>query len=479
MKTDAPTASTAAEPSSPSDAFRTLPAWTQPWWQDNVLMQPKVWLQLTAVIALLVYSFFGIGIEDADKFAQLAYLLGLVMLGIYGGPVQGVSLRHSTIVWLAVAAIGVALVSWIGSWLLHPDWAESSFKVHRLTAWFAMIPVAVILGGRSRNAHALWGVALAGLLLAPWVAGGGLAEWEQGLTGTRIDFGLHNAQHTAMLYGTAALGLLAFAPRILRRRPSLSAPANWSIRAAWTVALTFSLTAILLTQTRGVWLGLITGLLVLAVAGIVTLHSRFHSRRRIIVAGTAITTVFALVLGFSLFGTMVEHRLQDERQTLTLLQQGELKSIPYSSTGTRIHTWVEALKWIQQRPLIGWGGNGRSLIFDHSQNLPQDIRARFGHLHSSYLDLLVNFGLLGLILLAALVYWLLSRALRFYRAGLMRGSDVLFAFSFATFFAVINGFESYLFFDSGKLVLAIVGGGLLTQLWAAKRRQAEGIMKQQ
>ena len=474
----------AIDPHSATERARPLPRWAQLLWRENALMQPRPWLQLAAALALLLYGFFGIGVDAIpDKSAQLAFLFGLIMLAVYGGPAHTVSLRRSGIVWLAVAAIGVALLSWVGSWILHPHWAESSFKVHRVTGWFAMIPVAVILGGRARNVRTLWLTALAGLICAPWIAGGGFAEWQRGFAGERVDFGLHNAQHTAMFYGAAALGLLAFAPRILRSRSDESKASKaskastlrtWLIRVGWVLAIAFCVTAVVLTQTRGVWLGFIVALLVLCSRWLLLLNRRFKSRRRYIFTGTLITALLALGIGFSLFGEVIEHRLEADRQTLTLLQRGQFDDIPYTSTGVRLHTWAEALQWIRQRPLIGWGGNGRSLIFDHSENLPADIRQRFGHLHNSYLDLTVNFGLLGLAVLGALAYWLLSRTQRYFRAGQLRSSEVSFAVSFTVFFAVINGFESYLFYDSGRLLLAIVGGGMVTRLWAAQRRLAAG-----
>ncbi|WP_295800677.1 O-antigen ligase family protein [uncultured Microbulbifer sp.] len=439
-----------------------------PLWQNNCLMRPKPWLQVAGALALLVYAFFGIALDSLpEKAALLANLFGLAMLAFYGGPVHGVSLRKSTIVWLAVAAIGVAFISWVASWILHPQWAESSFKVHRLTTWFAMIPVAAILGGRERNAHLLWAVALVGLLLSPWIAGGGFAEWQRGLSGERIDFNLLNAQHTAMLFGTAALGLLAFAPRLL------TAPrCSWLCRGLWLLALATCIAAIITTQTRGVWAGFVVALAVLAIAAVVALRQRFKAQRKLIASSAIAACLCALALGYFTLGDIVNKRLAVEHETLQLVQQGDLDKVPYTSAGIRLHTWEVALQWIGERPLVGWGGNGRSLIFDHSTRLPEDIKQRFGHLHNSYLDLLVNFGLLGLALLAALVYWLVSRCLRYYRAGLLPGSSLVFCLSFATFFGVINLFESYLFYDSGRLVLAIVGGGLLTQLWAAKRAAA-------
>ena len=439
-----------------------------PLWQANALMQPKPWLQIAGTLALLVYAFCGIALDAVpEKAALLTNLLGLAMLAFYGRPVNGVSLRKSTIVWLAVAAIGVAFVSWAASWLLHPEWAETSFKVHRLTTWFAMIPVAVILGGQARNVYLMWLVALAGLLLSPWIAGDGFAEWQRGLSGQRIDFNLLNAQHTAMLFGTAMLGLLSFAPRLLT-----ASRCSWLCRAVWLLALTTCIAAVITSQTRGVWAGLAIALLVLVTAAVIALRQRFSTRRTLIAAGAISVCMLAVAVGYFTLGNIVKQRLEAEHQTLQLIQQGELDKVPYTSAGIRLHTWQEAARWIAERPLVGWGGNGRSLIFDHSTRLPEAIKQRFGHLHNSYMDLLVNFGLLGLALLAALVYWLVSRSLRYHRAGLLPGGSLVFCLSFTAFFGVINLFESYLFYDSGRLVLAIVGGGLLTQLWAAKRTQA-------
>ena len=438
------------------------------WWQPNQLLQSRAWLPVIGVPALLIYGFFGISLDDIPgKTGQLAMLCGLLMLAIYGRPADGISLRRSGIVWLALAAILVTLISWGCSWLTHPEWAESSLKVHRLTNWFAIIPIAVLLGGQARNAYTLWLTALCGLLLSPWISGNGWQEWQQGLSGIRVDFGLHNAQHTAMLFGTATLGLLAFAPGILRNRRGC-----WVIRFAWLLALATCITALLLTQTRGGWMGMLFALVVIASAGIVTLRKYFHSHRRYIGAATIATCSAAVLAGYLSLGDIVGQRLQAEQETIALVQQGDTENIPFNSAGIRIHTWVEALEWIAERPLVGWGGNGRSLIFDYSENLPDEIKQRFGHLHNSYLDLMVNFGLLGLLLLAGLVYWLLSRCLRYYQAGLISGSNLVFSLSFTVFFGVINLFESYLFFDSGRYVLALVGGGLLTQLWSAKRQQA-------
>lgn len=47
-----------------------------------------------------------------------------------------------------------------------------------------------------------------------------------------------------------------------------------------------------------------------------------------------------------------------------------------------------------------------------------------------------------------------------------------FCLSFTVFFAVTNVFESYLFYDSGHLAMALVGGGILTRIWISRRAAA-------
>ncbi|MCW8126799.1 O-antigen ligase family protein [Microbulbifer halophilus] len=453
-----------------ADSAGSLPQFLRrglPLWQSNALVQSRSWLQLCAAVALLIYAFFGISLETVpEKAAMLANLLGLVMLAVYGGPVNGFSLRRSAIVWLAVAAIVMALISWSASWLMIPEWAEPSFKVHRVTIWFAMIPVAVILGGRQRNVYLFWGCALLGLLLTPWISGSGVAEWQRGFAGERIDFGLHNAQHAAMLFATAALGISAFIPHFLGRGRRL-------LGLASLVLLAVCIAAVVATQTRGVWAGFIAGALTVAAIWVMELRKLYRRRRRSIFAGAITIAAGILAIGYLALGDIVSQRLAAEHEALQLLQQGQMEKIPdTTSAGVRLHTWREALNWIAEHPLVGWGGNGRSLIFDHSTNLSESIKQNFGHLHNSYLDLLANYGLLGLIVLVALVYWLVSRCLRSYRAGYISTGSFTFCLSFTVFFAVINVFESYLFYDSGHLVMALVGGGILTRIWMSRRAAA-------
>lgn len=426
-------------------------------WQHSIFLQSPPHIYHAGATAVLLFAVFGMTLPNyTENIGMLSYLLGTIILVARGGPI-----KSSPIVWLAIASIGIVLISWGASWITHPHWAETSPKVHRLTYWFAMIPVAILLGGNSENTLKLWGAALLGLTLAPWLSGGGFSEWQNGFSGQRIDFGLHNAEHTAMLYGTTLLGLLALAPRML-------SGSRW-LRIFWFLGIGISVSAVVMSQTRAIWLGLSVGSFTLIILTAIGLY-RYRLAKSRHLAMVAIIAFLAISAGYGLFKDIITERLKTERTTIEMVMQGNItgKNIPYTSTGIRLHSWAAALKWIEQKPFIGWGGNGRKLVIEHSPSLPDYIKANFGHLHSSYFDLLVSFGLLGAALLLSLLLWLLRSSYSAWQQGNLPGDILIFFFTFIPFWLVINGFESYLFYDSGRFVFALVCGGILTHIWAAR-----------
>ena len=365
--------------------------------------------------------------------------------------------RFAAPVKLLLAAALVALLSWGLSRLHHPQWAESSPKVHRLTHWFAFLAVAWLLAGRVRRVLLAWGAGLAGLLVAPWFTGRGGYDWFVGWHGERVDFGLHNAQHATLLFATGLLGLIALAGRCL-------GPGPWRLLRGllWTLATLACAVAVVITQTRGVWLGLAVAVLVmLAAAGLALRRRLSPGPRRRWLTGALLAGVLGLVLAAAC-SPIVEQRLADERQAIAQLSRGQLEGVTGSVAG-RVVSWWAALPWIAERPLVGWGGNGRTLVLTHSPGLPGWIGEEgFRHLHNGYLDTLVNYGLAGLAVLAGLLVWLTREALRARRAGALPADFLLFYMAFLGFWLVVNLFESFLYFSSGDWVFTLVAGGVAT-----------------
>lgn len=96
--------------------------------------------------------------------------------------------------------------------------------------------------------------------------------------------------------------------------------------------------------------------------------------------------------------------------------------------------------------------------------------AKTGHLHSTYVDTLVNFGLLGLALFLGILGWTLVRAWQAWRQDYMSSEMFLFLLAFSIYWLTINLTESYMYYSTGQYAFALVIGGMVTRIW---RMQAD------
>lgn len=416
-----------------------------------------LWLSGIGILALIVYATTRMTLSEIGKPAEAIFIYS----GVAGWLVYGRQLRKSAVLWFLLASVAVPLISWELAHIHHPQLAESSTKVHRLIKWFIFIPVAFWLGGQTKKTFTIWGLALFGILLAPWLAGRGWAELKYGLMGNRVDFSLHNAQHAAMLYAVGVLGLISFSHRIF----TLNNSGCWFKRLLWFLAFMASCFGVIVTQTRGIWLGLCGSSLLF----IIFYFKIFWRGPQKSFYKSAIILLVLTILTFISIGTplkkIVTNRLAVEDTAVMKVFQGEVSDLSYSSVGVRVHTWLEAWSWIKQRPLVGWGGNGNRLVIEQSEEFPEWVKKEFRHLHNSYLDLLVNFGALGGLLYLSLLGWLVVRGIGVWKSGHMPGDVLIFFLSFLLFWLVINCFESYMFFSSGNFVFGLICGGILTHIW--------------
>jgi O-antigen ligase len=420
-------------------------------WEDNPFAGRRTWLGPLSALAVLLYAFLAV---SAPKIAEIfLYVLILCSIGFFISVPSGV--RRSAIFVLLFLAICVPLASWALSLWTHPELAEQSPKVNRVTNWMLPIVVAFALGGRTRNTLLVWGAALLGLLVSVGT-GGGLATLLAGLSGQRVDFGLHNAQHTAMYFGVAFLGLVCFLPRLLAGQ----AP-RWLVIPIWLALAAFAAAVVFISQTRAIWLGLALSLVL--VAGMFAYS--LPQRRWLVPISIIVIAGVLFLIGRS---ERVEQRINEEINTFAQAFRGQMENVPFDSAGVRLHSWREAANWIEQRPLLGWGGGGRGLVIERATSFPDHLR-QFRHLHSSYLDTLVNYGACGLILLLALWGWLAASAVAAYRRGALPADMLQFLLIFMFFWATINLFESYVYFSSGTFVFALVAGGCLSHIWHRNR----------
>lgn len=384
-------------------------------------------------------------------------LFGLIALLVWGKGLKG-----SAALWLLLAVIGVQILSWVLGYFHHPEWVSSNPEVDRLAKLFIFIGVAWWLGGSTRLTLALWLAAVVGYVIASFVSGG-LEEWRKGLEGMRTGFGIRNNQHGSMLFGVCLVGLVVFARRIFMH----SGRGRLPLMFVWAVLILVSLTGVLIGQTRAVWLALCIAA-VFGVAVRLIWLAKFHGARHMLRSMVVVFCVLFIVCLGALytFKDTLSKRVGYESDVVEKLIDGEVQKLPYnSSLGIRIHTWVAAGEWIAERPLVGWGGEGRGLVIDHTDWLPDNIKKRFGHLHNFFLEVWVAYGLLGIGVIAALAFWIGRGTWLSWRAGVMPGDIALFGASFFVYWVIVNQFESYNSFWTGVYVHNLVVGGLVTHIW--------------
>ncbi|WP_299256760.1 O-antigen ligase family protein [uncultured Kushneria sp.] len=428
-------------------------------WQKPAPWHCPAWLWWSGVIGLVFYATFQVLWQDVGKIGEsLTAFLGLVVVLRYGH-----GLRNSTAFWLLLAALVVQVISWGLGYLHHPQWVPGDPKPDRLAKLFIFIGVAWWLGGSTRNTLVIWSLALVAFIIATFVHGG-IDDWIQGLQGTRVGFGIRNNQHASMLYGVALLGIVIFGRRFVHPGRLII----WRL-VLWLALLLLCLTALMIGQTRAVWGGVTLALLIAAIGwgGWKVSHSGGKAIIKPLMIGLMALVIVGAIAS-AVFGKTLLQRATAEHQVIEQVLEGNLDSVPYSSVGIRIHSWVAASQWISERPLVGWGPDARGLVIDHTPWLPAMVKDNFGHLHNFFIEIWVAYGLLGVALIAALAFWVGRCAWLAWRGGILPGDMALFAGSFFIYWMLVNQVESYLSFWTGVYVHNLVIGGLVTHYWRWK-----------
>lgn len=421
-------------------------------------------LRQTYVTVTAAYAFCFLPWFSTYRTAEtllVVLFLGIICFADHSAPVRKALVRDP-IFKLCLIFLVFLLVAQLWYAYSLPDYIEISSKTTR----HFLKPLMVLL------------VALGIIMLGnkgPWLllitAGTGFVsylalnfhplEWTAALAGERVNFGIHNAQHTGMFFGTALLALISFAPRAWRT--SRKNRAKLAIRALYIAGLLLASFGTIAAQTRAVWLGLSFAAFLTVIFGLPYYFSKQKSAKKRLhkIGGVLFFVSAALLLNNFLFNAenTVEERLDKEHIDIQKLYDlPKQHADPTSSSGVRLTTWRVAMEWLIDRPVMGWGGGSSDDLIDHSSYFSKAFKERFGHLHNSYLEAVVANGLFGGMILASILVWLLLSSARAFQMGYMPTDVFIFTLCFMAFWLTINMFESYILFPTGQYLFAIVGG---------------------
>ena len=417
---------------------------------------PK-WICVFCLGLTFVYAGLRVWFPDiGQKAGTVMALLALVLILWKVKP-----LRTSMVFWCLLGVLIAQLFSWGAGYYHHPYWLPDNPELDRLGKWFLFVGIAFWLGGIRKHAWTVLLVSLVGFIAACFLFDGSIDQWLRGVQGERINLDIRNAQHTAMFFGVAVIGLLCFSRSFLSHgRVSVLAT------LLWVLLFTVCLLGVFVTQTRAVWLSLtVTAFLATLVILLITFKgsvSRSIKRQGVV----ALLCILALLgTAGAVFKDTLVKRLSAENSVMENAWQGNWEEVPYSSVGNRLHTWRAGLEWFAERPIVGWGGEGRGLVIDHTDWLPQSVKEEYGHLHNTLLDFVVSYGLLGLSVIIVLVIWTGLGSWKAWREGVMPTEVFAFGWAFFVYYFIVSLFESYSFFWTGSYIQNVVMGVVVTFIW--------------
>jgi O-antigen ligase len=426
-------------------------------WQrfNSVSSQEK--FRLVGFILVLVYAFAWLPFLGVSRVAES--LFTILFIGAVFTP-HGRKIRQDPLFWLMLVFLAYLILT--GFWLSLdlPEGIESRIKAKRYYyKAFALFMVSFWIGARKNGGWILLAAFIAGVLfyLASTTPA---SEWIAGWNGQRVDFGILNAQHTGLIFGTMLLCLLFFSPRLFTATPLVLKPVFVMILI---LLAGLALFGVLVTKVRAVWLGLGAALMTLAVLSSFLLffnHALRSSWSKFVFISFLLTSL-TLIAGLCVFDMeeRIFPRLLEERSEIAhVIEHQTSKGIGMSSVGVRIASWEAAIDWIGERPWLGWGPGTAGHLINRSPRFSDEFKGSFGHLHNSYLETLLSFGLIGTSILGALVVWVGIATVLAFRRGWMPVDVFIFAWVFFAFWMVVNIFESYIIFRTGFYHHSIIGG---------------------
>lgn len=260
---------------------------------------------------------------------------------------------------------------------------------------------------------------------------------------TRIDATFGNATYFAVYLLFHLFFLIWLALRAERR--------GW--RIAYSAAIVLEAVILYYTATRGAILGLLGGLVLLAVALAVT--GRGLMRRLALAAlGTAVVLPVLFFLARDT-GFVKRSPVLDRFATISLSE---------TTTQSRFTIWSMALRGWRERPILGWGQENFVYVFSKYYE-PSLWRQEpwFDRAHNVFLDWLIAGGVLGLGAYFGMYVaagWVLARAYRRRALNALTASvfGALLAAHFFQNLFVFDNLTSYLLFFAVLAYLHAVAG---------------------
>lgn len=160
-----------------------------------------------------------------------------------------------------------------------------------------------------------------------------------------------------------------------------------------SLGLLMSISAVIMNQTRGVWLALIISVIILFLPKL-----KFRAFNWIYI----LSAIIIIYLSFFAIKPKIEQRIKQTNVEISRIKAGDLST----SIGIRLQLWMISPTIIAEHPVLGNGNGHRDILKSLASN--GDISkaiADFTHYHNQYLDRLVKGGVIGFVLLLIMLIY--------------------------------------------------------------------------
>lgn len=212
------------------------------------------------------------------------------------------------------------------------------------------------------------------------------------LSGGRYGFG-YPWLVTSLFCAVFLAGVFIFRDKIIKNKAS--------IIFYYLIGVPFVLFVMAINQSRGMFI----------IIALILFCSFFVFIKNIIYAHGQKRNIFAFFFIFLISSIIllsqyknIKNRFIEENDVYEKILELDIKEIPYSSIGARIHFVDYGKKLIFERPFFGWGpGTSSTQYLTKTDNVflsasDKENLSKFSHLHNLFLEVVVRLGLVGFVI---------------------------------------------------------------------------------
>lgn len=400
-------------------------------------------LAIFCTLAVFAYSLtrFWIGAKTSAYF-EAAFLLPFYYVVVK----NWFYFKKQFLTWLVIAMLAIPVLQFFIHYAINPELALKYQGVDKLFRLTFFIAAAFWLSFYLRFANLFIIANLIGLAILVATQPKIAIFIKYTLLGIRYQIGEVNAQFMAVYCSLAIIAITCLASQAIKITNN---KLKYSALIISLLAVAIAVFILIGSQTRAAYLGLMSCFII--AIGLYTKHKQKNALK------IKPLYIIALLLVMTLITTLVMQsnagkRISSEIQRLDINNTTSINKLG----GGRGELAIFATHTISQQPLLGYGGEARKDIISNATQLSDRTRKHLLHLHNSWLDFGLAYGLPGIALLTLLLGYLVKLIHHKWHLQLIPTHIALFSLLGIVFLAVVNLFESYLFFWQGGYLLVWV-----------------------